>query len=304
MKSTIIMVITSLAMQPLSSCDNQQELCFAHNHDRIPVKVVFDWSECPDANPQTMSLYLFSKDGYRRHEFEDKNGGKILVVPDAYTAIAVNSDNNTVKINNSGRAEDFEIALRDSYEQQGLSSKTDRPLCFAPDSLWISYIDEIAIKDNKIVVPMAEAVCRYSVEIKHLKNSNLVSSIDGALSGMHGKLSFGNREDNSEPTDIMFSFERQNGSEFYCEFFTLGHCGLSRTRSDANEHKIDFNFTLGDGSRRRESVIVTEQLHNQPTDRCRIVIDTLDLPLYTSQGSMNTSVEEWISDEFIITLNK
>ncbi|MDE5594878.1 MAG: DUF5119 domain-containing protein, partial [Muribaculaceae bacterium] len=93
------------------------------------------------------------------------------------------SDNNTVKINNSGRAEDFEIALRNSYEQQGLSSKTDRPLCFAPDSLWISYIDEIAIKDNKIVVPMTEAVCRYSVEIKHLKNSNLVSSIDGALSG-------------------------------------------------------------------------------------------------------------------------
>ncbi|MDE5594877.1 MAG: DUF5119 domain-containing protein, partial [Muribaculaceae bacterium] len=89
MKSTIIMVIISLAMLPLSSCDNQQELCFAHNHDRIPVEVVFDWSECPDANPQTMSLYLFSKGGYRRHEFEDKNGGKILVVPAAYTAIAV-----------------------------------------------------------------------------------------------------------------------------------------------------------------------------------------------------------------------
>ncbi|MDE5568768.1 MAG: DUF5119 domain-containing protein, partial [Muribaculaceae bacterium] len=181
----ITAIVTISAIIPLTACAPQPELCFDHNHDRIPVEVVFDWSGCPEANPQTMSLYLFPKDidGYRRYEFNGREGGKILVAAAAYTAIAVNSDNNTVKINNSGRVEDFEIALRDAYEQQGLSSKTDRTLCFAPDSLWISYIDEITIEDNKLVVPMEEAVCRYSVEIKHVKNSHLVSSIDGALSG-------------------------------------------------------------------------------------------------------------------------
>ncbi len=305
MKHTVSAILVTVAIISLASCDPQPELCFDHSHDRIPIEVIFDWSDCPNANPETMSLYLFSKDRdeYRRHEFSDHTGGKILVIPGIYTVIAVNSDNNTVKVNNSGRAEDFEITLRNAYEQQGLSSKTETPLCFAPDSLWISYIDHLIIDDNKLVIHMTEAFCLYSVEISHINNRHLVSSIGATLSGMHNKLLFGGRDDDATATSIMFSLDGYDEAKFYCEFFTFGHCGHSRTRSSDNEHKIDFIFTLGDGSARCSSVDVTEQIHSQPTDRCHIVIDTLNLPIQQT-GNIGTSVEEWISNEFIITLNK
>lgn len=45
----------------LSSCEHK-DLCYDHPH-RQNVEVMFDWSADPDANPATMSLYLYPEEG-------------------------------------------------------------------------------------------------------------------------------------------------------------------------------------------------------------------------------------------------
>ena len=79
----LLIIITTLAsVVMLTCCQHQQELCFDHDrHERIPMDVEFDWSDHPDANPATMSLYLFPEDGRPsiRYEFEGRAGGRILV---------------------------------------------------------------------------------------------------------------------------------------------------------------------------------------------------------------------------------
>ena len=63
----------------LSSCEHK-DLCYDHPH-RQNVEVMFDWSADPEANPATMSLYLYPEEGGDpiRYEFTDKNGGNISV---------------------------------------------------------------------------------------------------------------------------------------------------------------------------------------------------------------------------------
>ena len=82
----------------LSSCEHK-DLCYDHPH-RQNVEVMFDWSADPEANPATMSLYLYPEEGGDpiRYEFTDKNGGNISVAAGTYRAICVNSDKETHRI--------------------------------------------------------------------------------------------------------------------------------------------------------------------------------------------------------------
>ena len=65
----------------LLSCDHK-ELCFDHSHI-ASLKVAFDWVSAPEANPESMSLYLFSEDGTnpQRYELSGREGGTIRVSP-------------------------------------------------------------------------------------------------------------------------------------------------------------------------------------------------------------------------------
>lgn len=73
--------------------------------------MVFDWTEAPDADPATMSLYLYPEDGSEpmRYEFTDRTGGTITVPMGMYDAICVNSDKETHRLQNKERTETFEV---------------------------------------------------------------------------------------------------------------------------------------------------------------------------------------------------
>ena len=96
----------------LSSCEHK-DLCYDHPH-RQNVEVMFDWSADPDANPATMSLYLYPEEGGDpiRYEFTDKNGGNISVAAGTYRAICVNSDKETHRILGKERFETFQRRQR------------------------------------------------------------------------------------------------------------------------------------------------------------------------------------------------
>ena len=104
----------------LSSCEHK-DLCYDHPH-RQNVEVMFDWSADPDANPATMSLYLYPEEGGDpiRYEFTDKNGGNISVAAGTYRAICVNSDKETHRILGKERFETFQVTSAETRALQGL----------------------------------------------------------------------------------------------------------------------------------------------------------------------------------------
>ena len=59
LKLLACMAFLILLIEFLTSCEHK-DLCYDYPH-RQNVEVTFDWSEAPDANPSTMSLYLYLK---------------------------------------------------------------------------------------------------------------------------------------------------------------------------------------------------------------------------------------------------
>ena len=83
----------AVMLLPLLTACEHKDLCYDHPHS-ANVEVVFDWTEAPDANPATMSLYLYPEDGSEpmRYEFTKREGGTIIVPEGMYDALCVNSE--------------------------------------------------------------------------------------------------------------------------------------------------------------------------------------------------------------------
>lgn len=120
LKLLACMAFLILLIEFLTSCEHK-DLCYEHPH-RQNVEVMFDWSEAPDANPATMSLYLYPENGGApiRYEFTNKNGGTISADAGVYRAICVNSDKETHRINNKEQFNTFEVTSAETRALQGL----------------------------------------------------------------------------------------------------------------------------------------------------------------------------------------
>lgn len=312
----LLIIITTLAsVVMLTCCQHQQELCFDHDrHERIPMDVVFDWSDHPDANPATMSLYLFPEDGRPsiRYEFEGRAGGRILVPAGRYTAIALNSDSEEILIEETDRLEKFRVRLRDAYELQGLAMRADdvprapgaegERMASAPTRLWRARLDGLFVDEGledvqTLRVCPADAICRYSVRIDSVENIGGVKSVSATLSGMAGGMLLHDGTLTDETVTIPFEIAPSGEVSLSGEWKTLGHCGHSRCRADGKAASAKHIFTvyavLADGSRWYHNYTVTDQMHAADSGECDIVLDRLSLPKAMTGGGFNISVGEW-----------
>ena len=300
-------LIATILVFMLLSCEHQQPLCFDHDASRRqPLEVVFDWTDCPDAAPATMSLYLFPADGshFTRHEFIGRDGGMILISPGHYSAVALNSDNDLIRVvNKAGTYRDFSVTLRDAYESQAMSAgRNGAGVCQAPDALWMAWLDDVEVAGSCLEIDMHELLCHYSLEVRHLGDGNLVRSIDATLSDMNVSLVPQGRSAGGDGIKLLFPVNHVDSCSARGDFFTLGHCGLGKTRGDSTVHCLDFYFTVGDGSVRHHSFDVTDQVHSQPVERCHIVIDSVEV-LKSSSHGVNIAVDEWNTIEIPISTN-
>ena len=301
MRPTVIAGIANLAViavLALSACDNQQELCFDHNHDRVPVEVVFDWSECPDAEPSTMSLYLFSEEGYRRYEFKGHRGGTIMITPGRYSAIAVNSDTERTAVRNTSSIETFEIWLREDFAVG--QQRAGDPLCNQSDFVWAALMENIKCEGNdSIVVEMHEVVCHCTVDVLKLSDCADLRSVNATLSGMNESIPVYDRHAViTKNASIGFVMERPDGKGLHGSLLTLGHCGRQRSRGDTDcelPHILSLYFNFEDGTSCVQTVDVAEQIHNQSIDDCHIIVDSVavpdERPMYG--GGFRGTVSDW-----------
>ena len=183
LKLLACMAFLILLIEFLTSCEHK-DLCYDYPH-RQNVEVTFDWSEASDANPSTMSLYLFPENGGapQRYEFTDRNGGCISVAAGTYDAICVNSDKETHRINGKETRKTFEVTSAETRVLQGLLASMAQSAPRAnesgkervmsePEMLWSAHAERLVIKTNGeksfITLKPKARVKLCSVEIKNV----------------------------------------------------------------------------------------------------------------------------------------
>lgn len=310
----IRILLSAIMVLLLCACDPQPELCFVHDSHRLPIDVVFDWSLAPDAQPKTMSLYLFPDNGdpSLRYEFNGCSGGRIMVPTGRYTAIAINSDGENVRINNTHSLELFEIRLRDAYELEGLSIRSgdvprapgaeDERMATPSTDLWRARCDDVVVEENagsKLVLQPEDAVFHYSITITSVTNLASVQSVSATASGMAGSMFIHDVSLSNENVTVSFDISPSDPTTLKGQWMTFGHCGHSRSRTPQFSREVLHQFTvyavLADGSKWYQTYDITDQIHTSETGDCDIVLDGLELPDALQGGSsgFNIGFTDW-----------
>lgn len=299
----------SLSALLLTSCRHKD--LYMEEEMTSQLQVVFDWSNSPDANPESMAMYMYEEDGYSpmRFIFANKNGGLIKSPFGTHHAICMNADNTDwARMRNHENIETIEIYTQDAGEigsRADNSSTVPRPegtenerIAATPGMMWGSRSNNIDIipHDGMQTITMypQECVCHYIVDVYDVTNLEDVesSAVDATLSGMAEGYSHG--QQSATDNTVSFKFDLTGNAKegsLHGEFLTFGECPNTTTK-----HYLTLYMVLTDGSKWYHSFDVTDQVTKAPDPtHVHIIVRGLDLPEPPKEGNsdMKTDVNEW-----------
>lgn len=299
----ILHVVSVFTILLLTSCEHK-DLCYDHS-DATEIQVVFDWTNAPDATPETMRLYLFPVGGGTPHtyEFPDYRGGRINVPAGRYKALCINSDTESILYRNIDSFDSFEAYAADGVLNVRSSSSpraegiADERIARSPDRFYSARLDDVTIelsKENRTVTLYPEpSVCRCRVTITNVSNLKYISSdgISGALSGMCGGLLVGRNEATSDPVTVPFGVVSDGASTLTADFLVFGQIGPSGYPA----HKLVIYAIMSDGSKNYYTFDVTRQVDEAADSHdIHITLDGLPFPKpIVNGGGFHPAVDEW-----------
>lgn len=305
----ILQAFTILAVLVFSSCEHK-ELCDNHSNT-AKLHVVFDWQHAPDAQPETMRLYLFPLDGGKAqpYEFPDYRGGYINVPAGRYRALCVNSDTESVLYRNIDLFDSFEAYAPDGVLKAGFpraKDASDERIAKSPDRLYSDRLEDLAIEISKeeqtVTLYPALSVCRYRVEIRNVSNLEHHSSerLSGSLSGLSGGLQVGRNELTSDLVTVPFNVVSDGVSTLTAEFLAFGQAGMEGKPA----HKLVIYLALPDGSKESYSFDVSNQVDEAADPRdVYILLDGLSLPKPIDDGGgFHIHVDDWKDENIDIEM--
>ena len=303
------MLIMLVATLSISSCRHKD--LYMESEMSSELQVVFDWRNAPEANPESMALYLYEDDGLNpmRFIFSNKTGGLIKSPFGNHHAICLNADNTDwACMRNNESVETLEIYTQDAEEigtRADNSSTIPRPegtenerIAATPGMLWGSRSNNIAITPHSgmqtITLYPEEVVFHYIVDVYDVNNLEGIesSAVDATLSGMAEGYCHGQ----NSSTDITASFKfnlKGNAAEenLHGEFLTFGECPTNSAK-----HYLTLYMVLTDGSKWYHSFDVTDQVTNAPDPKhVHIIVRGINLPEPPKEGDsqLKTDVNEW-----------
>ena len=294
----------------LSSCVHK-ELCYDHPHT-LDIEVEFDWSKAPDAEPKTMSLYLFPEDGgeAQRYEFVDHTRGKIRVLPGNYKAVCMNSDTRNIRFADKSHYESCTITTKDTDLMSGLTSlgvrsstppmargTEDERIVMSPDSIWTARMEDIVADSlcKKLTFTPEKAFETIKVTINNVENMQYLTAVNGALSSMSGGWMLGRNVLTDEKVTIPFNLEiNKSANTLSGELLIFGHCP-----DEDITHLLTIYCIMADGNNFYYTYDVTKQLHECEDAVITITLDNLPLPApkpgENTGGGFSPTVGDWHS---------
>ena len=307
-KATAVMALSGVSLL-FSSCRHKD--LYMEEEMTSQLQVVFDWSNSPEADPESMALYLYEEDGHNpmRFIFSNKTGGIIKAPFGSHHAICLNADiTDWARMRNNESVETLEIYTQDA---EAIGSRADdastipRPegtegerIAATPGMLWGSRSNDISIVPHSgmqtITMYPREAVCHYIVDVYDVSNLEGVesSAVDATLSGMAEGFSHGQQSATDNTVSMKFDLtgnpEERN---LHGEFLTFGECP-----STVAKHWLTLYMVLTDGSKWYKTFDVTDQVTQAPDPtHVHIIVRGLELPEPPKEGStvLTTDVNEW-----------
>lgn len=309
MKTSKKILMLSLAVLSLTSCRHKD--LYMEEDMTSQLQVVFDWRNAPDANPESMAMYLYEEDGHNpmRFIFSNKTGGLIKSPFGLHHAICMNADNTDwARMRNHEDIETLEIYTQDAAEigsRADNSSTIPRPegteserIAATPGMMWSSRSNDISIIPHSgmqtITMYPHEAVCHYIVDVYDVKNLEDVesSAVDATLSGMAEGYNHGQQAATDNTVTFKFSLQGKAAEEnLHGEFLTFGECPTTSAR-----HYLTLYMVLSDGSKWYHSFDVTDQVTKAPDPtHVHIIVRGLDLPEppQEQESELKTDVNDW-----------
>lgn len=280
--------------------------------DRLPtgsLRIVFDWHEVPDADPESMYVWFFPREGGDpvQYHFPGKDGGAASLAAGVYDVLCMNGDTEKIRYGISQRMDEFTVASmsgsllasmgRSGNDVPRAEDTENQRVMLSPDMLYGACLREVEVHlegNQTVTLRPNEKVCRYTVEIVNVKNLHYVSQLSGTLSGMAGEMRLATDLLSGAPCIVPFGFEKVDATTVRSEFLTFGHCP-----SPAIPHKIVIYGVLTRGMQQYhiygdKDDPVTPQIHGAADPRRVFIrLDGLEFNPEQSGGGMFPSIDDW-----------
>lgn len=309
-KCTVPIAVTVASLLMAVGCTHK-DLIYESSHIK-DVEVRFDWSDAPDAIPESMSHTMFAPDGRIdpvEYIFSNRTGGHIHTADGAFSAIAHNADiNDWARFSGKSDIESYEISTAEAtaLTASGLSTRSlpkavdaeTEPVYTTPQMLWCNRVDGINIDpaDDYTLITMRphEAVCHYTVDVYDVENIQSVAmrAVDFTLSGLACSYMVG--QDCPSNTSVSVTGVMTPDSaltKLHSEFLTFGKNKLSKSSNILTLYLI-----IKDGSRWSYQFDVTDQIDNAPDPHnVHIVVRGIELPTPISGDGTGLlpDVDDW-----------
>lgn len=310
----------------ISSCTHK-ELCIHHPHGTT-VRVEFDWTGAPEADPAGMCVFFYPVEGGepRRYDFKGMTGGQIEITVGRYMVLCYNNDTEGVLFRGKNEfccheaytreGNIFETIYGNGYAPPAKRSGEDERVVISPDMMWGSIATEVEISENGIsyictttkgeatrventehIITLypTELTCIYTYEIRNVKNLKHATQMCATISGMAGGVNLSTQELHTESITLPLESSFDRVSTISGRFITFGH-----HEENNDPHRMELYVWMDDGQKLRfgtegDRFDVTDQVHNAPNKkRVHIVIDGLDLPQPIENGhGFKPSVDDW-----------
>lgn len=310
--TTISTALLILGVTSLSSC-RHKDVLYEEPLTR-DVEIRFDWTNAPDANPESMAVYLFERNTGKqlRYIFTDRRGGTVNLPYGQYDAICMNADNTDwAEHHHTDDIERFATHTHDAttLAAQTLSvstlpslpSRADAPerVAQTPGMLYSDRRNEWSFNytDTTKVFMMypSEAVCHYTVTVIGAENIEAFdgTTIDATLSGMAEGFVHGQQAPTTTHSTLAFTVKADMEKQIlYSEFLTFGE----PTDNDLT-HQLTLYARLDDGTGWYQTTDVTDQVKNAPDPtHVNIVIRNISLPRNVDKseaGGFRADVNDW-----------
>lgn len=180
-------------------------------------------------------------------------------------------------------------ALDVEVTEQGVSY-----LCFPLEEKDDWYGRPPIVTEHIITLYPHDLLCRYSYEVRNVKNLGSVTNMCGVLTGMAPTLHFHDESLGPECVSIPLPAYKADATTIRGEFLTFGH----NTGNEA-PHRFGLYLWLKGGKslfygKDGDDFDVTGQVHDAPNPRrVHFIIDGLDVPPVVSDEGWDVSFDDW-----------
>lgn len=324
MKRYPLTILVAMALLP-SSCVHRN---FEYDDGRLGyVEVVFDWMHDPSADPKSMMLLMYPREGgdALRFDFAGREGGIIRIAPGVYDGICMNSDKRGVLYENEDSFAAFTVTTEE-LENIPLGSNTyaradvlpkapgteDQPIYDNPPMMWSSSETGFDVTvnsgirtnmqvDHQILTLYPKPIVdTYMVTVKNIKNVENIRTLSGTLSDMSSGYLAGEQADTDNAAILPFELTAyQENKRAEGTFLTFGHCPGER-----RSHKLMLYAILTDATKYYWEFDVSDQAHNPPDEHGihHIIVEFLDIPELGGESNMGANVGDWSSNDIYVVL--